>query len=232
MGIYNTIGIEQIIARAKAQLRLTNTSEYDDYFTMMSYEALGSLNALSQLTKKSCPLHFTDSVAELPKDFVRYLAVRIDVAPDTDADPISAQLNGCQSFLYADTNFLCDCDCDCTGVSQGGFQIQNGYIHLNSEIDVLSAHLAYLGLNVDENGKSVILEKYERALASYCCWKFTMSWNEQFNQYIIDEYKQEWMAQRGKIIGQDAAQSFQNAKREIQDIWKAMLVSKSVNYNI
>ena len=235
-GTFSTIGLEDVISRAKIQLRLGNTTEYDDFFSICSYEALDSLNALSQLIKKQCPLTFEGSTAELPKDFVRYLALKLEIADSDTNDPINNQLlNGCQMFLYADTNFLNNCGCDTNNAldwNRGGFQINDGYIHLNSSSEVTEATLAYLGVNVDKDGKTKIYERYERGIAAYICYKFTLAWSENYNQYVINEYKQEWMAQRSKLIGQDVAQSFQNDKREIQNIWGSMLVSKAVNYNI
>jgi len=233
---FSTISIEEVITRAKAQLRLGNTAEYDDYFSIMVYEALGSLNALSQLIKKQCCLTFQGSTAQLPKDYVRYLALKLDVAPSTTNDPIANQvLNGCQMFLYADLSFLTQCGCNVGGAlnwNRGGFQINNGFIHLNSDIEILEANLAYLGLNVDEEGRSLIYERYERAVASYLCYMFSLAWAEKFNQYVIEEYKRTWQAQKAKMVGQDVAQDFQDNKREIQNIWNALLVSKAVNYNI
>src|SRR3990167_6941740 len=218
---YSQISVEEVIARTKMQLRVGDSS-YDDFFSVMIYEALNSLNALSQLTKKQCCLTFEGSTAKLPSDYVRSLALRLDTANDTTNDPIQNQLlNGCQMYLYADLNFLKSCGCDANGAlnwDRGGFQISGGYVHLNSEVEVLEATLAYMGLALDKDGRKLIEERYERALASYCCWKFTTAWNERYNQYIINEYKQEWMAQKSKMIGIDVAQDFQRNKREIQNI--------------
>ena len=168
---FSVIGVEEILTRTKAQLRLGNTTEFDDYFSLMVYEALNSLNALSQLIKKQCCLTFEGSTAKLPSDYVRYLALKLDVANDTANDPIANQLlNGCQMFLYADLNSLTQCGCDANGAlnwDRGGFQINQGFIHLNSSVKVLEATLAYMGLNVDKDGRSVIEERYERGIASY-----------------------------------------------------------------
>lgn len=230
------IGMNSVLANAKVKLRIQNTTEHDSFLSMMTVEALESLNALSQLTKRNCSLIFTNGTAELPKDYVRYLALRIDIANDDTNDPINnTLLNGCQSFLYSDTNFLSQCGCDCTGSlnwNLGGFQILNGFIHMNTVSEVTTSTLAYLGVNLDKAGNPVILQKYERAISSYCCYQFALTWSDKYNQYVIEEYKKTWQAQRGKIIGQDAAQSFQDDKREIQNIWNAMLVSRLVNYNI
>jgi len=232
---WSTISVDEVLVNAKAKLRIGDSSQ-DDFLTLLFFEALSSLNAYSQLKKENCPLTFQGSTAKLPDNYVRYLALRLDTASDTTNDPIQNQIfNGCQYYLYADLNYLNNCGCDTTGAldwNRGGFQISNGFIHLNSEVEVISATLAYMGLNVDANGKRVIFERYERGVSAYLCWKYALTWFEQFNQYVIDSYQQEWMAQRGKLIGIDNAQSFQQEKRQIQNIWGAMLVSPIVNFNI
>jgi len=232
---FSYIKVDEIVARAKMQLRLGDAS-HDDFLSVLAQEALNSLNALSQLVKKQVCLTFEGTTAKLPQDYVRYLALRLDTANDTTNDPIQNQLlNGCQMYLYADTAFLTQCGCDASGAtdwSRGGFQINAGYIHLNSEVEVLEATLAYMGLNVDEDGKAIIEERYERGVSAYICYMFSLAWVEKTNQYVIEEYKNIWMAQRGKIIGRDAAQSFQVDKRSIQNMWGAFLISPIVNYNV
>lgn len=233
--IFSQISVEEVIARAKMSLRLSDSSS-DDFLAVLCYEALGSLNALSQLVKKQCSLTFEGQTAKLPVDFVRYLALRLDTAADTTNDPIQNQLlNGCQMYLYADINFLTQCGCDASGATdwnRGGFQIVNGFIHLNSNVEVLEATLAYMGLNVDDKGRGLIEERYERCLSAYMCYKFSLAWIDDTNQYVINEYKHEWMAQKSKMIGIDSAQSFQNEKRQIQNMWSAWLISPIVNYNV
>src|SRR3990167_4297774 len=113
---FNTISVEEVIWRAKIQLRVQNTTEHDDYLEIMAVEALNSLNALSQLVKSNCCLNITGHSAELPKNFVRYLALKIKIESDTTNDPIQNQLfSGCQMALYADTKFLSSCGCDSSG---------------------------------------------------------------------------------------------------------------------
>ena len=234
-GYYNTISISDVISRAKMSLRL-NTSENDLFLEVLGREALGSLSALSQLSKKQCCLTFEGQSAKLPDDFVRYLAFKVDIENTATNNPITDQiLNGCQMFLYADANFLEECGCNSNGAlgwTTGGFQITDGYLHFNSSNTIASNTLAYMGLNLDDKGKPVVYERYERAVAAYMCYKYAMSFSEDFNQYVINEYKKEWTAQKSLMVGRDAARSFQNEKREIQNMWNAMLVSRIVNYNV
>lgn len=232
---FNTISLKEVVARAKMSLRIKDTSESDLFLEVLAREAIGSLNPLSQLIKKQCSLTVTGQSAELPKDFVRYLAFQVDIKNST-TDPITDQLlSGCQRMLYADSAFLENCGCNADGAlgwRQGGFQIRDGFIHFNAANTIVSNTLAYMGLNVDDKGDPVIYERFERAISAYMCFKYTLAFVEDFNQYVIESYKREWTAQKSRMEGEDVVSQFRDNKREIQSIWTAMLVSKSVNYNI
>ena len=239
--INKTIRVEDIISRAKIQLRISNTTEHDNYMEIMAYEALNSLNALSQLVKKQCTLIFNDNRSTLPKDLVKFLALRINNVQNnqTGNDPIATQIfSQFQVAVYADTDFLRTQGFN-TGIwgnnlfpFSNGFQINNGNIIFNFPVDVaeiIDAEIAYLGLNTDEDGKDIVYERYERAVASYICYMFSLSWAEKFNQYVINEYKTQWIFQRDKIKGQDIARDFQADKIQIGNTMRALLVSPRVN---
>jgi len=222
-------------------LRITNTNEHDNFLAILGYEALDSLNALSQLIKKQCDITFTNNISELPKDFIKLLALKINSCHNNDTnDPINNQLfNNCGLALYIDTKFLnlCGCDVGSWGLNNltpynQGFQINGRFLHFNfsSELtEIQTATLAYFGLNIDKDGNSLLYRRYERAIAAYMCYKFTMAWSEMFNQYLINEYKQEWVNQKSKLVGQDVAQDNQQNKFEINKFFNALLVSRSVN---
>lgn len=198
-------------------------------------EGMGSLNVLSTLGKHQCKFDITDNQIDLPAGFVRFLALRGQCNTWTEAEllnnPLLVQSQNSGIILYADTTFLTSCGCDTAGWNDwmNSIQINNGVMHFNGATEMTSATMAYMGLNVDENGNALIYERYERALASYASWKYTNMYFEKFNQYIIDGYKQEWMAQASRIKGEDVANDFQNDKFEISNAVSGLLTSKVVN---
>jgi len=238
---YEEISINEVIARAKMSLRLTNTNEHDSFLEILATEALDSLNAISQLVKKQCQITFTNNMAELPKSFIKLLALKIDSTNIADTnDPIANQLlNNISLAMYVDTKFLNSCGFNENfyGINNlspynRGFQINNGFIHFNFSEDtgqILTATLAYMGLNTDEDGNTLIYRRYERAVVAYLCYKFSLTWVESSNQYVIEKYNQEWVAQRSKMIGQDVANDYQNNKYEINKFFNSLLVSRTVN---
>lgn len=238
---FEEIGIGQVVSRAKIQLNLTNTSDYDDFLEMMVFEAMGSLGVLSMLKKQECPLSITDGTAKLPDNFVKLIAIAANVNVDTESnDPITSEIAQCGLLLYADVPFMNSCGCNDGGNGFGfnafnfpfqSYQLNNGYVHMNCPSGtVTNAHVAFYGTNTDKHGKAMIFSRYERALWNYACWMFTMAHAEDFNQYIIESYAAVWRAQRSMIGAQDVRFSFENEKREIQNILGALVISKAVNF--
>lgn len=227
---YETITVDSVIARTKAQLRLTHTSDYDSYLEMMVFEALDSLGGISQMVKKQCGITVSNGISKLPKDFVKLIGIRATVVQQTN-DPIQAEFNRFNYLLYANTRFLNSCGVNVDGVANGGYQINNGYIHMNcGDIVITDAVLAYYGINTDAEGRALIYARYERALSSYACYMYAMAYAENYNQYIIEEYKRTWQLQRSKLTGEDNAYDFQLEKRQIMNIWNALTVSRSENF--
>lgn len=227
------IPIADVLARTKADLRMMDSTEQDGYLEILLREALGSMNAISQLQKKQCTSSVEDSKMQLPKDMVRFLALRPKSwLPSTESDPITSNFPGyCGRFIYADTTFLDSCGCDNMGFRNfnSGFQINNGFIHFNSEVDIDEATIAYLGMWLDADGKPAVFERFERALTAYACWKFTRSWPEKYNQYTQESYRTEWVNQREKLKGMAVKDEFEQNKVAITAMMRSLIVSSAVN---
>jgi len=225
-GRYNEISVEEIIASSKMQLRISDTTEHDDYIDMIIQEGIRHLGTLSIFKKRQCDIEIIDLKSRLPKGFHRLLGLRF-----TKTNTIGNIR--CFTLLYVDKKFLSDVGCAVNSTNirnfNQGFQIQHGFIHFNSDIEATEATLAFLGLNLDENGNIIIYEDYERALRNYACYQFTLAYSEQFKEATIERYKREWMSQKGWIKGNDAINDFQNNKFEIQKSFNALLTSDLVN---
>jgi hypothetical protein len=237
---YEHIGIDQVISRAKVQLRLQNTSDYDSFLELMIFEAMGSLGVLSMLRKDECPLSITNGTAKLPDNFIKLIAITADINVDPDSnDPITAQLSQCGLMLYADVPFMNSCGCNTDGgfafnafnFPYQSYQINNGYVHVNNPHGtIVNAKIAYYGTNTDKDGRAIIFSRYERALFNYACWMYTLANPEGFNQYIIEKYESIWVAQKSMLRAQDVRFKFELEAREIQNILSAMVISKAVNF--
>jgi len=230
-GRYSEISIDQVIARTKMQLRLVNTSEWDDFFEVVIEEGLRALRPLSMYKKQQCTINVVNRQAKLPKGFYQLLGIRYNI-PAVTGESSSV----CATALYVDKKFLSDCNCD-TSVFSGaiydyysGFQIVNGYIHWNTDIEDTEMTLAYFGFNLNENGRLVIYEDYERALSAYACYKYTQSWSDKYPQSLRMEYNAEWVAQRANLRGEDVAFHFKCDKLEVSRAVIALATSQAVNF--
>ncbi len=233
LAVYNTICEEEVISRIKLDLGLSDTTEHDYYLEVLLREGLGSMDCISQQAKGQCDLQAEDNKLKLPKELTRFLALRPKTFKPTEEGeqpPIDGFPDACSRFIYADTAFLDDCNCNSRGFRQfnSGFQINKGFIHFNVDFQIEEATIAYLGLHLDKDGKAVIFERFERALTAYACWKFTRRWHKRYSQYIIESYEGEWVAQKGKMKGQDVQRHFTDNKLYIAEIMRAFLVSPVV----
>lgn len=212
---YTTISIDEVVERTKMQLRLQNTTEHDDYLTVLVHEGLRKLNNLYQLEKFTCKLTVEDNKAELPKNFIRLLAITADCFP----------------MLYADLDFIKDCGCDTTDLQwyRNTFQITGKYIHLKSDTEVEEIRLAYYGLAVDDNGCMAVYEDFEPALMHYSCWLFGLAYPEDYPLNWLETHRRNWVAQKAYLKGMAQVEDFQRNKREIQTIFKSKLVSNLLN---
>lgn len=221
---YEEIGIDEIIARTKVQLRIATTTEHDDTLELFISEGLDSLDCSSQLVKKQCCIDVCDDhMAKLPKGFVRFLGLR-PICSSGSAN------NRSSNIIYADISFLHKNSCSTSGLCdyRDGFQINKGYIHFNSDFTADKIDIAYLGLNVDEFGRTLIYKRYERALMNYACYQFSMAFKEEYTNYQTDMWNRTWVEQRTKIIGEDIVNDFMNDRYEIAKLMNGLIVSRNL----
>ena len=220
-GRYEEILIDEVIARTKMQLRIATTTEHDDTLEVFISEALDHLDCASQLVKKQCCIDVCDHVSELPKGFVRILGLR-PVCADTTTNVYD--------MVYADVKYLHKNNCGTTGCVdyREGFQINKGFIHFNSDVTFTKADLAYIGLNVDEFGRTLIYKRYERALMNYACYQFSMMFKEEYTNFQTEMWNRTWVEQRSKIIGEDVLNDFMQNRHEIATLMNGLIVSRNL----
>ena len=129
-----------------------------------------------------------------------------------------------QNMLYVDKRYI-DTTSSTTSSYEDTFQISNGYIQYNNDVNATEATLAYLGLNIDEFGHLTVYADYERALRAYACYKYALAFHEDFKESTTQRYENEWKAQKRYIKGADVQNDFKNRKYEMSKIFKAFLLS-------
>lgn len=235
MNLTETITFDSVIARAKIQLRIGNTTEHDDFLEIAINEAISSLGALTLYKKSQCTLDIVDNKAELPKGFQKLLGMRflttIIETTTLNGVEITTSTPRCSPVLYVDTKFLNSCACENTaGFTNYTYacQIVNNTIHFNSNsIESGEIQVAYMGLNTDEYGRFIVYADYERALMSYACWRFTQSFFEMYPANLRQEYQQDWVNQRAAIKASAWISEFQKTKMEISAIVNALVADQT-----
>lgn len=233
------ISIDSVLARTKIQLRIDSTTEHDDYLEIMISEALRHLDAITLYVKKQCTLDIVDNKATLPKGFQKLLMMRFisaSLEPEIiDGVEVPRSLPRCYPVFYVDTKFLSSCGCDnYLGWTDytGTAQIVNDTIHFNSSTTMESGqvHVAYMGLNTDENGRILIYEEYERGLSAYACYMFTMAYSEKYPIGLSDRYQATWTAQKAWIKGGAWKDEFLRTKMEVSATVNALIMDQTVNW--
>jgi len=235
----NVITIDDVIARTKIQLLIGNTTEHDAYLEIVISEALRHLDSISLYVKRQCTLDIVDNKAELPKGYMKLLGARF-----TSTVLMNQYVNGVVTLVPITTSapiFYVDyawfnslsipINNDFFRNYSNTFQIVNGVIHFNSmDIESGTIDIAFMGLNVDEQGRLIIYEEYERALSSYACYMFTLAYAEQKGVGISDRYYETWKAQKSWIKGGAWKDEFQRTKMDVASAVNAMVIDTSVNF--
>lgn len=238
----NEISIDEVLARTKVQLLIANTTEHDDYLEMMISEGLRHLDAITLCKKKQCILDIVDSKAELPKGFQKLLGMRIlkTVLMNQQVNGIMQQvpIPICSPIFYVDTIFLNNCECDNLNGNnilqnfRDTMQISGNTIHFNSNnIESGQVSLAFMVLNVDEFGRILIYEEYERALSSYASYMFSLAYlQDNRSVAMADRYYAIWVAQKAWIKAGAWKDEFQKTKMEIASMVSALVSDQTVNW--
>jgi len=143
----------------------------------------------------------------------------------------------CSRAIYVNVNYLYDNGCECTDESilpfADTFQIVGGKIHFNSYTDVSEVLLTYYAHNVDSNGFPCFPESHLRAIVSYACYQYALSYRVTGidpSGYMPDQvemYRQEWMAQKAWARGNAVKIDARHRKAELMSTMNALITGKN-----
>ncbi len=235
-GSWDVIPIAQIVSSAKMALHL-ETTDHDIWLGKLANDGVRRLNTLSVIVKDQCSLTINGGSAPLPKNFRQLIAMRfcqLGATPPGSPQP-NTIVTG-EPMLYVDFDFLTPVvgDLSLVGVQnmRGVFQINDGYVIFYGNMpDGSTATISYFANNIDSNGLNVVYERYEDALTEWILYNFMLSYIENYNQYVINEHKHNWMAQKRMLKAFDSRMSFKDQKMQMREAMNAMLVDK-VSYGL
>lgn len=182
--------IDQIVARAKEQLGITDSSQ-DMYLELQINEGVRQLDSLVTFQMCQVTLPVNDLRAQLPAGFYKLIAAKLFCE--------DYWLN---NMYYVDAPFLNECGCP--GITPSiqyinTFKIIGNNIHLlSSNTDVTHITVAYYGLRLSSDSDHLwyVDEDYERALWNYAAWMYC-----ETNDRPVKSYQRIWMAQKRWLRG-------------------------------
>lgn len=229
-GVFAEDSLMAFVSVAKSQLKITD-QDSDINFDRLANEAVRHLDCLSIMVKKECELKVSNGMAKIPNGYTKLIGIRVG----------NNQCGWWGQMIYVDVPFLRSFGVEtnypylCS--TQGMYEIQNGVIMIYSNpggvdregvpIPITDIRLSYWSFNVDSKGMMIGHDNYERAVAAYICYKYCLQNPEQYNQYIIEEYKQEWIAQKRFVKSVDSQNQFNNTKRQMASVMNAWISSKT-----
>lgn len=217
--IATPISLKSVIASAKQQIRIAQTTEHDAMLYRLADEALGQAGSLDTFVKQTECFYIEDYRFELPNGFVRPIAIRLEGGTTMDAN---------SNVMYFNQEFIRQCQCDDPEVRnypdlQSTGQIVNGYWLFNTDVKATKAVMTYLSRNLDEDCMMVMYEHQERAVRAYICWNFTRTYFEMYPPNISESYRQEWISQRRYLIGEAFQREYLNNRTQIGSIYRALI---------
>lgn len=156
-----------VIARAKMELGIENTTDHDPYLLLKADEAMRQINDLSMFEFRTETVPLDSGTAPLPCGLVRVVALWF-----TDS-------NGqrCTAAPYVHQEIVNYCDCDTSGCPMlmgHTFQINGNHIvfHGGTAMSASEVTVAFVGSRLDDNNQPLIPETHDRAVQAYIKWRY------------------------------------------------------------
>lgn len=234
-GYTSTVTADQIISSVQADLGLLDNNFYSILLEKWIYEGVRHLCSNQLFIKTATSLEVTNNRASLPPDFRRLIALRYNGEVElTRGDGTIETVNRCFPLTYVDLPFIEQCGCDNDVLGFGGrnylasYQIVgNEIIFRQNVVDGSEVQLSYLGFNIDSNCMLQILSDWERALSAYTRYKFHQCYPEvkgKFAPMLMQEAKNEWLAQKRWCKSLATTQEFINNRYQIIALARAWFV--------
>ena len=245
-GAYSTISMEQVISSVKMNLRIESGDD-DLYIFRFANEGARHFDSLDTFIKRNCTLDINDGKAKLPNGFHQLLAMRphgtfqdsnliyVD-QPWLTGQGINSNgyFNGAGAFQINDgyIYFTLGTMADNHGVNAtGDYPIDifgNPVMDTTPLILASSIEIAFIGMNVDDNGFIRVYSDMERGLIAYISYKYVItSTPGKFSPMQIADAKQEWIAQKHWYKSKVVQDKFRNTKRQVASLANAYIANKN-----
>lgn len=195
-GTFNYISFDYIVAEVKLELQLINGTAEDSLVKRLAKQVVSSLYTDDLIIKKETTLTSDDNVFELPTDFVSMTHVRsVAVTEAGNQESGNYPLISANAFFTGSPGGTGDL------VYTSFMQVVGNKLYFNAGSNISEIKIAYNGLNVDQNGFPLIPAAYERAIVSYCKWKYAQAFPREFDANLRNEFQSEYRVQYRTVKG-------------------------------
>lgn len=242
-GVSDLIHIDQIVARTKRRLQLSDVSDYDADIELFINEAAGSLRSKPNFIKKNCRLEIINGKAKIPRGFKKMNGLRMIIdAPVMTADTNTANIfNTTNAFwnqpIYLEQTFLTNCQNEPNSFPSQipivGFvpsiEIVGGFINFPIPCPFDACVLSWEGYAI--SGESCILElhpAYERGFSEYAVYMMLQTYwqinsEDPRRENRVQDALNTWTAQRAMLVSDGFADDAERNKFQFKRMLNALL---------
>lgn len=203
VGNFSYYPLSACVTQAKNKLGIANTTIHDQKLYGYANAALIRMNSLQMMAVRNIDIKVVDGQATLPNGMIRFLAMRF-----------SNDEGVCFGPYIADFAFLRSCGLGLDGdyADYAGFvMINDNVIEFKFPIEApKSIKVAYIGKKVDEQGFGMIYDYMVEAVMYFICYNFIEDYPKGYEPWQYQAFRDQWKAQRDRVVGYDAWQSFNN----------------------
>ena len=197
---FSNVGIEPVVARAKFELGISNTSESDFVLEKIAQEAAPHLYNEETKTVHHVCLDLVDGVVDVPCGYESFIMAFVDGI----------------EYVYVNDEWYRAHDCECTvpiDMRHYG-TVKRNYNKLDFGSDLnTEAELWYWGLNVDEKGNIVVRPDDVEPLAYAVCANY---YRRMQNLQMSREYQAIYIAAKKNLRGVVAIRRSKEDRPSIQ----------------
>lgn len=228
MGKYTEVTYEQVIAQAKMDLSLENTSDHDAFLEIKADECMRQINDLSLFDIHTVELDLEDGSAKVPCGFIRLMG-----AWYRNSD------GNCRAVPYVDRDVNNYCGCTYPVFGEGTSISLNGpYLNFNdNEADNWeSVSIAYWGMRMNKDNMPVMYERHVRAVVAYLKAKLSdrlarrqdVQWMRREMKDDHQRYNAEYVSQKLWLRGKAQEEQFQQDRRSISRTLNAWITRNNM----
>lgn len=232
-GLYEYITEDYVLAGAKQDLGLTDSTIYDLYLKDAINLGLKELRNLGTQTPAVTQLHIDNHRCKLPKGFIRFTKINPLVYVDVEGRaingtstqditviattaqgsdlgstsiPSSSPVFRYSAPAFINNAFFKDSPYDQSFAIGGSVNIVNGWLYFSSDVTARYVKIAYMSSAVDDNGDLLIPSYTERALRAFACMRFCRTNFEKYSS-VFPSYEMEWKRAKADCKGYAALPS-------------------------